>query len=84
MVGPLAVNHQGQFPSVTLSFNLPANTAIGDAVTAIQKTAADLHRPPSIATSFQGSALAFQSSLGSKPILILAALVAVYIILGMS
>jgi hydrophobe/amphiphile efflux-1 (HAE1) family protein len=83
MVGPLAVNHQGQFPSVTLSFNLPPNTAIGDAVTAIQKTAADLHLPPSIATSFQGSAQAFQSSLGSTPILILAALVAVYIILGM-
>src|SRR6266478_4230732 len=63
MVGPLAVNHQGQFPSVTLSFNLPPGTAIGDAVAAIQKTAADLHLPPSIATSFQGSAQAFQSSL---------------------
>src|SRR5207244_1552868 len=83
MVGPLAINHQGQFPSVTLSFNLPSNTAIGDAVTAIQKTAADLHLPPSIATSFQGSAQAFQSSLSSTPILILAALIAVYIILGM-
>jgi len=81
-IGPLAINHQGQFPSVTLSFNLAANTAIGDAVTAIQKTAADLHLPPSIATSFQGSAQAFQSSLSSTPILILAALVAVYIILG--
>ena len=82
MVGPLALNHQGQFPSVTLSFNLPPNTAIGDAVTAIRKTAADLHLPPSIATSFQGSAQAFQNSLSSTPILILAALVAVYIILG--
>ena len=81
--GPLAINHQGQFPSVTLSFNLAPNTAIGDAVTAIQKTAADLHLPPSIAASFQGSAQAFQSSLSSTPILILAALVAVYIILGM-
>ena len=82
-VAPLAVNHQGQFPSVTLSFNLAPNTAIGDAVTAIQQTTADLHLPPSIATSFMGSAQAFQSSLSSTPILILAALIAVYIILGM-
>ena len=82
-VAPLAVNHQGQFPSVTLSFNLAPNTAIGDAVTAIQQTTADLHLPPSIATSFLGSAQAFQSSLSSTPILILAALIAVYIILGM-
>src|SRR5438046_10709534 len=74
MVGPLAINHQGQFPSVTLSFNLPQSTAIGDAVTATQNTAADLHLPPSIATSFQGSAQAFQSSLSSTPILLLAAL----------
>ncbi|SDT00401.1 efflux RND transporter permease subunit [Bradyrhizobium canariense] len=82
-VAPLAVNHQGQFPSVTLSFNLAANSTIGDAVTAIRHAAADLHLPTSIATSFQGNAQAFQSSLSSTPILILAALVAVYIILGM-
>jgi HAE1 family hydrophobic/amphiphilic exporter-1 len=82
-VAPLAVNHQGQFPSVTLSFNLAANSTIGEAVTAIRKTTADLHMPRSVATSFQGSAQAFQSSLGSTPILILAALVAVYLILGM-
>ena len=82
-VAPLAVNHQGQFPSVTLSFNLPPNISIGEAVTAIQKATAELHLPPSIATSFQGSAQAFQSSLSSTPILILAALIAVYIILGM-
>src|SRR5271167_776656 len=80
---PLAINHQGQFPSVTLSFNLAPNSTIGEAVSAIQKTAADLHMPPSIAASFQGSAQAFQSSLSSTPILILAALVAVYLILGM-
>jgi HAE1 family hydrophobic/amphiphilic exporter-1 len=80
---PLAINHQGQFPSVTLSFNLPAGGTIGDAVTAIRKTTTDLHMPPSIATSFQGSAQAFQNSLGSTPVLILAALVAVYLILGM-
>jgi HAE1 family hydrophobic/amphiphilic exporter-1 len=82
-VAPLAVNHQGQFPSVTLSFNLAANSTIGSAVTAIRQAVADLHLPPSIATSFQGNAQAFQSSLSSTPILILAALVAVYIILGM-
>jgi HAE1 family hydrophobic/amphiphilic exporter-1 len=82
-IAPLAVNHQGQFPSVTLSFNLAANSTIGAAVTAIRRATADLHLPPSIATSFQGNAQAFQSSLSSTPILILAALVAIYIILGM-
>ena len=82
-VAPLAVNHQGQFPSVTLSFNLAAHSTIGEAVTAIRRAAADLHLPASIATSFQGNAQAFQSSLSSTPILIVAALVAVYIILGM-
>jgi hydrophobe/amphiphile efflux-1 (HAE1) family protein len=82
-VAPLAVNHQGQFPSVTLSFNLPPGIVIGDAVTAIKEAAADLDLPRSIATSFQGSAQAFQSSLSNTPILILAALVAVYLILGM-
>jgi HAE1 family hydrophobic/amphiphilic exporter-1 len=81
-VAPLAVNHQGQFPSVTLSFNLAPHATIGEAVSA-QKTVAGLKLPPSIATSFQGNAQAFQSSLGSTPILILAALVAVYLILGM-
>jgi HAE1 family hydrophobic/amphiphilic exporter-1 len=82
-VASLAVNHQGQFPSVTLSFNLAANSTIGAAVAAIRKATADLHMPRSVAASFQGSAQAFQSSLGSTPILILAALVAVYLILGM-
>jgi multidrug efflux pump subunit AcrB len=82
-IAPLAVNHQGQFPSVTLSFNLAANSTIGAAVAAIRKTTADLHMPRSVAASFQGSAQAFQSSLGSTPVLILAALVAVYLILGM-
>ena len=82
-VAPLAVNHQGQFPSVTLSFNLAANSTIGEAVTAIRQATADLQLPASIATSFQGNAQAFQSSLSSTPILIVAALVAVYIILGM-
>jgi HAE1 family hydrophobic/amphiphilic exporter-1 len=82
-VAPIAVNHQGQFPSVTLSFNLPPNVSIGAAVSAIQHAAKELNLPASIATSFQGSAQAFQNSLSSTPILILAALIAVYIILGM-
>jgi HAE1 family hydrophobic/amphiphilic exporter-1 len=82
-IAPIAVNHQGQFPSVTLSFNLPPNVSIGAAVTAIQQATKELNLPASIATSFQGSAQAFQNSLSSTPILILAALIAVYIILGM-
>ncbi len=82
-VAPIAVNHQGQFPSVTLSFNLPPKVSIGEAVTAIERATRELRLPPSIATSFQGSAQAFQNSLSSTPILILAALIAVYIILGM-
>jgi hydrophobe/amphiphile efflux-1 (HAE1) family protein len=82
-VAPIAVNHQGQFPSVTLSFNLPPNVSIGAAVTAIQQATKELNLPASIATSFQGSAQAFQNSLSSTPILIFAALIAVYIILGM-
>jgi HAE1 family hydrophobic/amphiphilic exporter-1 len=82
-VAPVSINHQNQFPSVTLSFNLAPDATIGAAVSAVQKATADLHLPPSIATSFQGNAQAFQSSLGSTPPLILAALFAVYIILGM-
>ena len=80
---PIVVNHQGQFPSVTLSFNLAPGATIGAAVSAVQKATADLHLARSIATSFQGNAQAFQSSLSTTPPLILAALFAVYIILGM-
>jgi multidrug efflux pump len=72
---PLAVNHQGQFPSVTLSFNLPPGVALGTAVTA-------LHVPGTLRGTFQGTAQAFQASLANMPILILAALLAVYIVLG--
>jgi multidrug efflux pump subunit AcrB len=68
---------------VTLSFNLPQNVSIGAAVSAIEQATKELHLPASIAKSFQGSAQAFQNSLSSTPILILAALIAVYIILGM-
>lgn len=79
---PIVVNHQGQFPSTTLSFNLAPGAAIGAAVAAIDKARADLKMPTTLATSFQGNAQAFQASLGSTPILILAALAAVYLILG--
>jgi len=79
---PLTVNHQGQFPSVTISFNLPAGVALGTAVDAIQRAQAELRLPASIRGSFQGTAQAFQASLANEPILIAAALLAVYIVLG--
>ena len=79
----LSVNHQGQFPSVTLSFNLPPGGALGDAVDAINKAELDMGMPSSVQGSFQGTAQAFQSSLASQPFLIVSALVAVYIVLGM-
>jgi multidrug efflux pump len=79
---PLAINHQGQFPVVTLSFNLAPDVSLGDAVNAINRTKSDLNMPPSIQGTFQGTAAAFLRSLGNEPILILAALVTVYIVLG--
>jgi hydrophobe/amphiphile efflux-1 (HAE1) family protein len=81
-VAPLVVNHQGQFPSVTISFNLLPGTAIGQAVSSIQKIEKDLGKPLSLQTSFQGNAQAFGDSLSSTPILIIAALFVIYIILG--
>ncbi|HZC87004.1 MAG TPA: multidrug efflux RND transporter permease subunit [Steroidobacteraceae bacterium] len=78
----LSINHQGQFPAVTLSFNLAPGVALGDAVTAIQKTTASIHMPDAILGTFQGTAQAFQASLKTAPLLILAALLVVYIILG--
>ncbi|MDE2138743.1 MAG: efflux RND transporter permease subunit, partial [Gammaproteobacteria bacterium] len=78
----LSINHQGQFPAVTLSFNLAPGAALGDAVTAIQKTTASIHMPAAISGTFQGTAQAFQSSLKTLPLLILAALLVVYVILG--
>jgi hydrophobe/amphiphile efflux-1 (HAE1) family protein len=79
----LAVNHNGQFPSVTLSFNLAANAALGDAVKAIDDAELAIHMPPSIHAQFQGTAQAFTSSLKNEPMLVAAALFAVYIVLGM-
>ncbi|MGB8535407.1 MAG: efflux RND transporter permease subunit [Acidobacteriaceae bacterium] len=78
----LSINHQGQFPSVTVSFNLAGNAALGDAITAINKTAKDLNFPPSIQASFQGTAASFENSLSNEYLLVLAALVTVYIVLG--
>ncbi|HWF62608.1 MAG TPA: MdtB/MuxB family multidrug efflux RND transporter permease subunit [Nitrospira sp.] len=79
---PLAINRQGQFPAVTLSFNLAPGISLGDAVTAIEQVALAIGLPPSIRGNFQGTALAFQASLGNETWLILAALVTVYIVLG--
>jgi len=79
----LSIQHQGQFPAVTLSFNLAPDAALGDAVDAINRVSVQMHLPATITGNFQGTAQAFQSSLKSQPYLILAALVAVYIILGM-
>jgi HAE1 family hydrophobic/amphiphilic exporter-1 len=79
----LSINHQGQFPAITLSFNLAPGAALGDAVDAIGRASTQMRLPANITGTFQGNAQAFQSSLKSEPYLILAALVAVYIILGM-
>jgi hydrophobe/amphiphile efflux-1 (HAE1) family protein len=79
---PLAINHQGQFPAVTLSFNLPPQGALGPAVEAIQAAEARLHMPPTVQGSFQGAAQAFQASLKSTPLLVAAAILVVYIVLG--
>ncbi len=79
---PLAINHLGPFPSVTLSFNLAPGAFLSDAVSAIQKLETDIKKPSSIRASFRGSAQAFQDSLTSQPLLIIAAILVVYIILG--
>ncbi|HWA97661.1 MAG TPA: efflux RND transporter permease subunit, partial [Pirellulales bacterium] len=79
---PLAINHQGQFPVVTISFNLAPGVSLGEAVEAVNAAKAELGMPPSIAAAFQGTAEAFQASLKNEPLLILAALVTVYIVLG--
>ena len=78
----LAINHQGQFPSVTLSFNLAPGYSLGDAVDAIQKAEAEIGKPDTLQASFQGTAQQFQVSLSTQPLLITAALFAVYIVLG--
>jgi multidrug efflux pump len=79
----LAVNHQGQYPAITLSFNLAPGVALGDAAMEVENAEEELGMPSSIRVSFQGAAQAFQDTLKNQPVLILAALVAVYIVLGM-
>jgi multidrug efflux pump len=79
---PLAINRQGQFPAVTLSFNLAPRVSLGEAVTGIEDAVGSLHLPAALVGSFEGTAQAFQTSLKNEPILILAALITVYIVLG--
>jgi len=81
-VSSLSINHQGQFPAITLSFNLAAGNALGNAVEAIEKANSTMGVPPTLHGTFQGNAQAFQSSLATQPYLIAAAIVAVYVILG--
>jgi hydrophobe/amphiphile efflux-1 (HAE1) family protein len=80
---PLSVTHQGQFPAITLSFNLPPGAALGDAVAAIHAAERELRLPPGIRAAFQGTAQVFRESLANQPLLVLAALLTVYIVLGM-
>lgn len=81
-VRPLSISHQGQFPSITISFNLAQGVALGQATDAVQRAMAELGAPPTLSGSFQGTAQAFQQSLGTVPLLIVAALVVVYLVLG--
>jgi multidrug efflux pump subunit AcrB len=79
----LTVSHQGHFPAATISFNLASGVALSDALTAIDNAANELHKPAALQATFQGTAQAFQASLTTQPLLILATIVAVYIILRM-
>ena len=81
-VEPLSISHQGQFPAITISFNLAQGTALGQATDAIERAKAELNVPATINTAFQGNAQAFQDLLSTVPLLILAALIVVYLILG--
>jgi multidrug efflux pump len=81
-IAALAVNHHGQFPAITISFNLAPNASLGQAIDAIEKTELAIHLPPSVHADFQGTAQAFTSSLRNEPLLVVAALLAVYIVLG--
>jgi multidrug efflux pump len=78
----LSINHQGQFPAITVSFNLAPGAALGNAISAVTKVQTDLHMPASLQADFQGTAASFRNSLSNMPLLILAALVTVYIVLG--
>jgi multidrug efflux pump len=78
----LSINHQGQFPAITISFNLSPGASLGNAISAVTKVQTDLHMPASVQADFQGTAASFRNSLSNMPLLILAALVTVYIVLG--
>jgi multidrug efflux pump len=78
----LSINHQGQFPAITVSFNLSPGASLGNAISAVTKVQNDLHMPASVQADFQGTAASFRNSLSNMPLLILAALVTVYIVLG--
>jgi multidrug efflux pump len=78
----LSISHQGQFPAITVSFNLAPNAALGEAITAVDKVQKEMHMPASLQAGFQGTAASFTNSLSNEPLLILAALVTVYIVLG--
>jgi len=78
----LSISHQGQFPAITVSFNLAPNAALGEAITAVGKVEKDMHMPASLQAGFQGTAASFTNSVANEPLLILAALVTVYIVLG--
>jgi multidrug efflux pump len=80
--GPITVNHQGQFPVVTLSFNLAPRASLGEAVAAVNKVQQEIGMPPSVEAAYQGTAAAFQASLANEPVLIAAALITVYLVLG--
>jgi multidrug efflux pump len=82
VTAPLAINHQGQFPSVTLSFNLRPGHSLGDAVLAIERAQREISLPDTIETTYSGSAAEFRSSLKSEPFLLLAAVIVIYIVLG--
>jgi multidrug efflux pump len=79
---PLSITHQGQFPAITVSFNLASNAALGNAIKAVNKVQKNMHMPVTIQAGFQGTAASFTNSLSNEPLLILAALVTVYIVLG--
>ena len=79
---PLVITHQGQFPAITVSFNLAPNAALGSAIATVDKVQKDMHMPEGIQAGFQGTAASFTNSLANEPLLILAALVAVYLVLG--
>jgi multidrug efflux pump len=81
-LAPLSIDHLGQFPATTVSFNLAPGAALGDAVNAIHQAETEIHMPPSVMTTFQGAALAFQATLDNEVFLIIAAIITVYIVLG--